>query len=324
MLFKKTVILIFILFTGLFFYSCNLFMVAIRNVPVFFTPPDKVLNKIKDPIKTNVRLSVLWIGHSTCLIQMDDKAIITDPFLTETIGEFGRRAVEPGIDIDNIPKCDLILISHTHFDHLSFGSLEILETKSPKASIVFPEGLEDHLPAYSFDMVRMKNNDGYRFGYIGETKIVNGIKITSVYAQHWGGRYGLDGYLWADNAYTGFMLEYNGMTVYFAGDTGYDETKFKKLAEKFNIDVGLIPIGPCADCDHCGTPNHVFPPDAIKIFKDLNAKQMIPIHYGTLHFAQAEPNAPVIALNKIIAADSTLQDKINILKIGEQKIYYEK
>lgn len=319
---KKTILSSLIIIITLS-YSCNMLMVAVRNVPVFFIPPEKVYNKIKEPIKPNVRLSVLWIGHSTALIQMDDKVIITDPVLTETVGEFARRVYEPGIDEENIPKCDLILLSHSHFDHLSFGSLDMLEGKSPRAALVFPDDMENHLPSYSFDMVRMKNNGGYLYGYIGESKIIKGIKITTVYAQHWGGRYGIDGYLWADNAYTGFILEYNGMTVYFAGDTGYDEAKFKLLSQKFNIDVGLIPIGPCADCDNCGTHNHVFPPDAVKIFKDLNAKHMVPIHYGTLHFALADPFEPLISLKKIIVTDS-LQSKIDILKIGEQKVYLEK
>lgn len=305
------------------FNSCNLLLVALRNIPVFFEAPKPVLNKIRDPIKPNVRLSVLWIGHATALIQMDDKVIITDPLLTETVGEFARRVFQPGIDIDRIPKSDIILISHPHFDHLSFGSLEILENINPHSALIFPENLEEHMPSYKFDMVRMKNNDGYAKGIIGETKMIRGIKVTTVYAQHWGGRYGFDGYLWADNAFTGFILEYNGLTVYFAGDTGYDKEKFRELSEKFSIDLALIPIGPCADCKNCGTFNHVFPPDAVMIFKDIKAKWMIPIHYGTLHFAQADPMEPVKELNNIIARD-TLQEQIFPLDIGSQKIFIEK
>lgn len=303
------------------FSSCNLFMVAVRNVPVFFESPEKVPNKITHPIKPDVHLSALWIGHSTVLIQMDDKEIITDPVLTETIGEFGRRIVEPGIDIDNIPTCDLILISHSHFDHLSYSSLEILEKKSHGASLVFPSGLENYLPYYDYNFVKMDNDNGYLHRIIGEQKTINGIKVTSVVAHHWGGRYALDGYVWADNCYTGYILEYKGNIVYFAGDTGYDSLSFKKLGSLFKIDLALIPIGPCADCDHCGTPNHVFPPDAIEIFKDVNAKWMLPIHYGTFYFAQADPMEPLVSLNKIILADS-LQNKIIPLKIGEQKVYY--
>jgi N-acyl-phosphatidylethanolamine-hydrolysing phospholipase D len=307
--------------------ACNLLLVAVKNVPTFFQAPDEVKNKIKNPVNDSTRLSALWIGHSTVLLQMDDKVIITDPFLTETIGEFGRRVVEPGIDIENIPACDLILVSHSHFDHLSLGSLSMLEEKQrpgkKKTSLVFPNDLENYLPEYDMNLVRMKNDNGYEHKITGETRVINGIKVTSVVARHWGGRYGFDGYLWGDKAFTGYIIEYNGMTVYFAGDTGYDTEAFKKLSETYDIDIALIPIGPCADCDQCGTANHVFPVDAVYIFKDVNPKWMVPIHYGTLHFAQADPMQPLYALNKIIDSEK-LADRINVLKIGQQKVFISK
>jgi L-ascorbate metabolism protein UlaG (beta-lactamase superfamily) len=298
-------------------------LVAVRNVPTFFNSPRKVPDKVKNPVNSENRLSALWIGHSTVLLQMDDKMIITDPFLTETIGELGRRVVEPGIDIKNIPPCDVILISHSHFDHLSYGSLTMLEEKSSKTALVFPEDLENYLPDYNMKLFRMKNNNGYEYGYKGETKTVNGIKVTSVLARHWGGRYGFDGYLWGDKAFTGYIIEYNGMTVYFAGDTGYDSENFKKIGEDFNIDLALIPIGPCADCNQCGTPNHVFPVDAVYIFNDLNPKWMLPIHYGTMQFAQADPMQPLAALNGIIEKEK-LSERIYPLRIGEQEVFIMK
>src|SRR5690349_9058290 len=129
---KKLFILTAVLLLTLSIGSCNLLLVAVKNVPTFFDAPAEVKYKVKDPIKANTRLSALWIGHATVLLQMDDKVIITDPFLTETIGELGRRVVEPGIDVENIPPCDVILISHSHFDHLSLGSLTILEAKKFK------------------------------------------------------------------------------------------------------------------------------------------------------------------------------------------------
>lgn len=320
-------ILLFVL-TGFVFSSCNLLLVAARNVPVFFEAPQKVKNKITQPVRDDVRLSALWIGHATVLIQMDDKIIITDPFLSETAGEFARRVIEPGIDEKNIPACDLILLSHSHFDHLNYYSLEVLDSKSSgitesKTAMVFPEDMENYLPRYNMKMIRLNNGKGYTNSIIGESVIVNGIKVTSVYAQHWGGRYGVDGYVWGDNAFTGYVIEYNGMTVYFAGDTGYDPVKFKKIGEMFNIDLALIPIGPCADCRQCGTYNHVFPPDAFKIFTDIKAKWMIPVHYGTLHFAQADPLEPLYAFREIVKTNNA-EDNVFILNIGEQKILINK
>jgi L-ascorbate metabolism protein UlaG (beta-lactamase superfamily) len=174
-----------------------------------------------------------------------------------------------------------------------------------------------------FDFVRMNNDNGYEHKIAGEEKLINGIKVTSIYARHWGGRYGLDGYVWGDKTYTGYIIQYNGLTVYFAGDTGYDSVKYKQIGEKYNIDLALIPIGPCADCEQYGTHNHIFPPEAVMIFKDIKAKWMLPIHYGTLFFAQADVMVPLKTLNKIIESEK-LSEKIIPLKIGEQKIYIEK
>lgn len=312
------IVLIAVILSG-----CNLFYVTVRNIPVFFSSPEEVPNKIKNPVKDNARLSALWIGHATVLLQMDDKIIITDPVLTETAGELARRIVEPGIDIENIPKCDLILISHPHFDHLSFGSLGYLEDKSYGSPLVFPKGLENYLPAMDFNFVRMDNDNGYEQRIVGEVKTINGMKVTSIYAQHWGGRYGLDGYIWGDKAYTGYIIQYNGLTVYFTGDTGYDSVKYKQIGEKYTIDLAIIPIGPCADCEQYGTRNHVFPPEAVMIFNDIKAKWMLPIHYGTLFFAQADAMIPLKTLNRIIESEK-LGEKIIPLKIGEQKVYIEK
>lgn len=303
--------------------SCNLLLVAVKNVPTFFEAPRKVKNKITRPIRTDVRLSALWIGHATVLLQMDDKVIITDPFLTETAGEFARRVVEPGIDPANIPPCDVILISHSHFDHLNLASLDVLAEKNNKAALIFPQDCENYLPKYDLNMIRLNNDNGYERKILGDSVTVNGVKITAVYAQHWGGRYGFDGYLWGDNAFTGYIIQYNGLTVYFAGDTGYDSLKFRQLGKKYKVDLALIPIGPCADCKQCGTYNHVFPPDAFSIYNDINPKWMIPIHYGTLHFAQADPMEPVTAFREIVL-EKNAQDSIFILDIGEQKVFLKK
>jgi len=303
--------------------ACNIFYIAVRNVPVFFSVPKPVINKIKHPIKPDVRLSALWIGHSTVLIQMDDRVIITDPFLSGTVGELARRVVDPGMDPEDIPHCDIILISHPHFDHLCLSSLDMLEDSSRGAALVFPEGTEKFLPEMNYRYVRMKNDNGYLHTFVGESRIINNITVTSVFARHWGGRYGLDGYVWGDNSFTGYIIQYNGMTVYYAGDTGYDSLMFKKIGEKYNIDLALIPIGPCADCTNKGTRTHAFPPDAVMILRDVKAERMVPIHYGTLYFAQVKADIPLETFKKIVG-EYDLSNKVFPLKIGEQKIFIRK
>jgi hypothetical protein len=135
-------------------------MVAVRNVTVFFTPPDVVDVKVKDPIKPDVRLSALWIGHATVLIQMDDKVIITDPFLTE------RQSLQEGL----LMQVSILKIypnaTHTYipfpFRSFAYGSLEYLEEKSKNTALVFPDGLENYLPDYNFKLIKMKNDKGYK------------------------------------------------------------------------------------------------------------------------------------------------------------------
>ena len=240
----------FIFFSLIILSGCQTFFDTGDNIGRVFTDTKKVKNKIKDPIKPGVELSALWIGHATVLLQMDDKVILTDPWLTDYCAEMQKRVVEPGLDISVLKKCDMILISHSHFDHLNFGSLEILEKQFPGIKLIFPETLEEFLPDVNFDLMPFKRPDKEKKIYIGETKYIDSVKITSVAAYHWGGRYGLDGLLWGYDAFCGYIIEYKGMTVYFPGDTAYDDKFYKYLGGKYKIDVEFLPIGPWKNEDY--------------------------------------------------------------------------
>src|ERR1041384_1807430 len=91
-----------------FFSGCWFISVGLRNMgDAIFSEPEVIANKIKDPIKDNVRLSALWVGHSTVLLQMDDKVILIDPVFENVIGGFMMRKKEAGLNISDIPKLDL-------------------------------------------------------------------------------------------------------------------------------------------------------------------------------------------------------------------------
>ncbi len=304
--------------------GCTIFQEIAGNGPSSFKPPREVKNKITNPVLPDARLAVLWIGHSTCLIQMDDKQILTDPVLTTSIGIFSKRLVEPGIKTSNIPKLDLIAVTHPHIDHLSLGTIEHLQKKNKNVPFVFPEGVESYLPGYDYNYIRMDNNNGYADDNpIGDSVTINGITVYTVFARHWGGRYGLDGFLWGEHSYTGFIFSYKGMNVYFGGDTGYDPLSFKKLSERFEIDLALIPIGPCEECEGCGNKRHVYPEGAIKIFLDLKAKVLMPIHYGVFQFRLADANEPLFKFKKLLK-EYNIEDKASIFNIGEQKTIIHK
>ncbi len=306
-----------------------------RNISdSFFGEPGKVKNKIKDPVKENVKLSALWVGHSTTLVQIEDKVIIFDPVFEDVISGIVLRRVEAGLDIKSIPRLDLVLVSHAHMDHMSLSSLKDLDDRFPKAKLVIPRGAEEYLPDYDMEMIRLKTGNSEKLNYVGETKEINGMKVTAVYALHQGGRYGMDSYTWNVPGCTGYIVEYKGVTVFYAGDTTYDELAYRSLGTRFKIDLALIPVGPCRDCETDGSYYHLASLGAIKTFDYLNADFMIPVHYGALEYFD-DPNIPAYVLRDLanrygsnsatgMAISKPYSERIKILNEGEQFIFYYK
>ncbi|MDQ3193988.1 MAG: MBL fold metallo-hydrolase [Bacteroidota bacterium] len=295
-----------------------------------FSSPKEVKIKITNPIRDSIKLSALWVGHSSTLLQIYDKVIILDPLLNNVISAVMTRRQTAAIDIETLPKLDLILVSHAHMDHLSISTLADLDEKFPKAKLVFPKGVEEFLPDYDFEFVRMKTGNSSKQNYTGETKILEGVKVTAVYALHFGGRFGLDSYAWHLPGCTGYIIEYKDVTVFYAGDTLYDEKAYKKLGKKFDIDLAIIPIGPCRDCEELFNFNHVASYGAMLMFNDLKAEYMIPVHYGAISYRN-DPDYPLTVLKELMEKEDSksslstggklYKDKIIILDEGEQHVF---
>lgn len=306
------------------FYSCGAGRIITNNLWRTITEsPEVVINKIENPVKDSVRLSALWAGHSTVLLQIYDKVILFDPFFENHFALIFSRKVESALLYENLKKLDLIVITHSHFDHLSFYSLGKLEKLYPETDLIFPTGVEEYMPNFNFRMHRIDTAGVFSGNFYGKPYFINEIKITPVIAIHTGGRYGIDSYLWRVQGHSGFILEYKDVCIYYAGDTGYDENAFKKIGEKFDIELAFIPIGPCRNCEEKGFFYHTSVMESVKLFKDIGAKYMIPIHYGTIEYMN-DPRVPMRVLEKIIESDSSsleLKNKIYILKEGEQIIF---
>lgn len=295
--------------------SCQTFLDIGQNIGSHFSSPEKIKNKIKNPIRDGVKLSVLWIGHASFLIQIYDKVIMLDPLFTNNVAEALRRWSEPGLDLKYLNKLDMILISHSHMDHLSFGSLKEIEEKFPKANLVFPEGAEEYIPDLKFKLNRMKFAQNKPKEYIGEVKVIDSVKITTVAAVHWGGRYGVDGKFWTDKGYSGYIIQYKDVTLYYSCDTAYDEKLFKFIGENFNIDLAIVNIIYCDGCKGINLgSSHIYPMGAVKIMEDVKAKYMIPAHWGLFE----DPDKISKTLKKMYYTNERNKEKVKILKIGEQ------
>ncbi|MGO4110419.1 MBL fold metallo-hydrolase [Paenibacillus sp. YAF4_2] len=248
-------------------------------------------------------LTITWIGHSTFLVQIAGLTIVTDPVWASRMG-FARRLEEPGLTLDEIPPVDVILLSHSHYDHLHKGSLRKIKG-SPV--VLVPEGLGSMMRKL------MRGKEVHELPWWGHVKI-GPVEFHFVPAQHWVRRTLTDTNtsLWG-----GWVIKRSEEeTVYFAGDSGYF-AGFSDIGVRFpDITYALMPIGAYEPEWFMGA-QHVSPEEAVQAFVDVRAKQFIPMHYGAFRLADDTAKE---ALDRLLAEwqrrgmDS---NNLKLLKHGE-------
>lgn len=260
-----------------------------------------------DPeLRPDARLTVQWVGHATVLVQLDDRMIVTDPAVTSTVGVIAKRLVEPGVTPERFPALDLAVVSHMHFDHLSYDSLAVLAPKL--ALLAVPDGGLAYVPDLAFDAREVAHWSSFEH---------RGLKVTCVPARHAGWRYGVDS--WA-HASGGWVVEYHGLSVYFAGDTGYDGPTYVEMRKRWpKLDLALLPIAPMEPHGFMA-PRHMNPPEALRAFRDLDAVTMVPMHYDTFINSIDRPGEAVPALRSAMSAAQVNEARVRILQIGERAV----
>ncbi len=253
---------------------------------------------------TSESISVTWVGHATVLVRLRDRWVLTDPVFGARIAWIYPRQVAAGLAISDLPPLDAVVISHAHFDHLDLPSLHRL---GAVPVIVVPSGaakfLDDDLPARTIAPLST-----------WETWTHDGLTITAVPALHGHGRYLVD--RWNHDSFAGYVIQYEGMTVYFAGDTGYSPGQAAELDRRFDIDVALIPVGPAGRArwiERWRRDVHTTPEDALALFDASGAQWMVPIHYGTF-FQPAGRERPIV--ERAVARHGRAR-WVRVLDVGE-------
>jgi N-acyl-phosphatidylethanolamine-hydrolysing phospholipase D len=288
--------------------ACAMSRMAGGNLQTLVRSIAPAPSKVSHVPRPDARLAVLWVGHATTIVQIDDKFILTDPVFTSTVGQFSKRLVEPGVEPNNVPPIDAVLISHMHFDHLSLGTLELLERKIRRVYV--PQGGLVYIPNFNFDSIEVP---------LWKTYDDDGLRITAVPTRHVGWRYGADRD-WMTTSFSGWVIEYHGLTVYFGGDTGYEPENFRQAAARFtSIDLALLPIAPIHPRPFMER-NHEDPNEAVLAFLDLHAKHMVPIHFDTFVNSLDAIGEPGELLVRAMHAHGLTEEQVHILAIGEQKV----
>lgn len=247
-----------------------------EDVPYGQAPPKQV---------SNGTANITFINHATFLIQAGGLNILTDPVWSLRASPFQwigpKRMRPPGIRFEDLPKIDLVLLSHNHYDHLDIHTVQRLK-KEHHSRFIMPLGVSAYL--HENGIMHTDEMDWWE-----DLKISDSLTISSVPAQHFSGR-GLtdrDKTLWC-----GFVLQTDAGNIYFAGDTGYDGF-FKKIGAKFDpIDLAIIPIGAYRPRWFM-EPIHVDPNQAVQIHHDIRARQSIGMHFGTFPLADEGMFDPV-------------------------------
>jgi L-ascorbate metabolism protein UlaG (beta-lactamase superfamily) len=269
----------------------------------------------------NDELTMAWIGHSTVLINFFGTWILTDPIFSSrsginllgvfTIGV--KRVVEPALSIDDLPKIDLLLVSHSHMDHTDFRSLKQLRNAR---HLFVPRNTADIFQ--SLKIVDLQELDlGDRVKLDDRDVVVEAVEV-----KHFGWRYPWEPCRGRNEeggrSFNAFMVETTDpsgrlRSIVFAGDTAYTES-FKKLGDRLRnedrtVDVAIMPIGAYEPWigAHCN------PEQAWQMTQDMNASHILPVHWNTF-IQSAEPRfEPIEWLESIVDDDR----RIIITEIGQ-------
>jgi L-ascorbate metabolism protein UlaG (beta-lactamase superfamily) len=247
------------------------------------------------------QVAVTFIGHSTFLVRTASMTLLTDPVFTSHAGPFGRlgprRVRPPAVAPSSLPPIDVVLVSHNHYDHLQPASLQLF---AGRAAFVAPIGLGPIIPrAHELDW--------------WQTITVNGATITSVPAQHFSGRTPWDRNrtLWC-----GFVVTVDGVTLYFAGDSGYSPYFGDIGARCRSIDIALLPIG-AYEPRWFMEPVHMNPEEAVRAHLDVKASVSIGMHFGTFQLTDEGIDDPLRALETARAVAGVAPGAFRALDFGE-------
>ena len=251
--------------------------------------------------------SISWIGHSTFLIRLGDVNILTDPVFSRRVSPFSfagpRRKVSLGLEISDLPRIDVVIVSHAHYDHLDTKTLDRLPNKS-SITVIVPLGLGKYFTKRNYGKVH--EVDWYDNIEVGD------LSVTAYPAIHWSNRtpFDVNKSLWMSY---GFSL--GGVSIFHTGDTGIHEQVFKDIGSHMlekhgGCDIGLMSIG-AYDPREFMRGAHMDPEEGFEVGKQVGCKKMIPMHWGTFKLSFEPFYEP---RDRFVAAAGPMA---RVLKIGE-------
>jgi len=253
---------------------------------------------------------ITCIGHTTFLIGLDGLNILTDPHFTDRASPVSfagpRRYAPPAFTVSELPKIDIILVSHNHYDSLDEDTLRQLANHSPDARALIPLGNADLLREWGIRNVQ-------EFDWYDWINVA-GVTFQSTPAIHRSNRgiFDVNRSLWSGFLITG-KIGHAEKKIWFSGDTGFGPVFKMEVNKKIGpVDFALIPAGAFLPRDIMKAV-HVTPEEGLLIAKIMGAKWAIPMHWGTFPLGE---DSPKLGKRRFLEAPSPGIIKI-MMNIGE-------
>jgi len=252
---------------------------------------------------TDQGLYAAWLGHSSVLLKIDGTTILTDPVLGRRVGiDFKlftlglKRLVGPALRVRELPKIDLILLSHAHFDHFDTATLQRLEDRGTRVVTA----------SRTADLLRANRYAGVTELGWGEGTTAGPLEIRAFQVKHWGARMQRDTY----RGFNGYTIETGGYRILFGGDTALSGS-FRQLKTSRPFDLALMPIGAYNPWIHA----HCTPEQAMQMANEAGAEFILPIHHQTFRLSREPYFEPI---ERAYAAAGSATDRIALGQIGQE------
>lgn len=236
------------------------------------------------------KMSLIWLGHSSILVQLGEKNILIDPVLTNYASPMSfigiKRFSDVPIEPENVPEIDIVLLSHDHYDHLDYMTIKKIDKKVKK--YIVPLGIESYLISWGVDLKKIETVDWW------DKISIENIEFVFTPSQHNSGRniFKNNSSLWG-----GFYFKDEFHSVYYSGDGGYNEKLVNKIVQKIGkVDLALLE---CGQYDSGWAMTHMFPDETVMTAKKINAKWFIPVHWGAFRLSNKNWNDSVVRSTKI-------------------------
>lgn len=254
---------------------------------------------------SDARMTLAWLGHATVLLNFYGVTILTDPALFPHIGirlpgfTIGpKRLTAPALTVHELPKIDIVLLSHAHFDHFDLRTLHRFDHST---KVVTAPRTRDLLR-----WTRLRDVTELRWGERTSIKTSAGnIDVVAFRVKHWGARVQRDEY----RGYNGYVLEREGRRIVFGGDTAMTDS-FAELREKGRVDLAIMSIG----CYNPWIRTHCDPEQAVQMANDAGAQFIMPVHHQTFRLSFEPFREPI---ERFATALSNVPERIALREIGE-------